>query len=207
MAYSNRIEWTDSLTEGKIMELANQFEPIRMPSRVEMDEYYGNSSLSNRVSKTGGFYSWAERLGLEVKNSETKIGIKAEHDIAKMLSDIGYTVELTSTRYPYDLLVNGCVKIDVKAAHKTKVNSNSDYCYMYRLNKRQQTCDFYIFCEVDDDEISSIYVVPASVITGQIQVGMGAKTTKYDVYRNRFDLIGETVDFFKSLEQHNQLMG
>lgn len=199
MGYTHGRRWTDETTAEAIMEIANTFDPVRMPSSSEVKAFCGDTSLSDRISKTGGFYEWANRLGLEVKYSETKLGIKAEHDISKRLCDLGFTAEMTSSRYPYDLLVNGCVKVDVKAANKSDIRGCD--VYAYRIAKRQQTCDFYIFCEMSDEEIIKTYVVPASAVSGQVQVEMGTGSTIYDVYAERYDLIGMAVDFYKSIEQ------
>lgn len=46
----------------------------RMPSRNEMRSFYGDEALTNKVSKTLGYYGWAEKLGMGMKNSDTNIG-------------------------------------------------------------------------------------------------------------------------------------
>lgn len=189
--------WTEEEMIHDILEVANKFDPARMPSRREIEEYYKNSSLADRISRNGGFYHWAEVLGLETKHSETKVGFIAENEIAKLLSDIGHSVEITNSRYPYDLLVDGCVKIDVKASHRTLVHGAE--VYAYRLAKRQQTCDVYVFCEMEGSNIESFFVVPSNAITGQVQVEMGTKSTIFEKYRNRLDIIDDITNFYKSL--------
>lgn len=198
MGNTHRTQWNDHLIKERIMEVANTFDPVRMPSLSEFEEYYGNTSLSNKICKSGGCYFWADKLGLDIKKIETSIGIKAEQYVSKLLSDIGFNVEMTCMKHPYDLLVNGCVKIDVKSANISFIKDSK--VYAYRISKRQHTCDFYIFCEFQDDEIKSTYVVPANIVSNQVQVEMGTGNTKYEIFRDRFDLIEKTVDFYKSLK-------
>lgn len=197
MGYTHGIKYSEEDMTNKIMELANMFDPVRMPSRQEIEDYYGDTSLTNKISRTGGHYYWAKKLGLEIKHSETRLGIHAENVICDLLLDMGYTVEKTSLKYPYDLLVDGCVKIDVKAANVSYVRGSK--IRAYRIAKRQQTCDFYILCEVDGDQVSNVYVVPSVKVTGQIQVEMGDASTMYAKYRDRYDFIQKTVEFYDSI--------
>ena len=197
MGYAHGMRWTDQVVRESIMEVANTFAERRMPSRSEIEDYYGNSALTSRISRTGGTYYWAEVLGLEVKESETKVGLIAERAIKERVSQMGFDVELTGFKHPYDLLVDGCVKVDVKTAHKSKIHGCD--VYAYRLAKPQQTCDVYVFCEMDKNEIVKTYVVPSAIISGQVQVEMGIGSTKYEPFCNRFDLIGRMVEFQKSL--------
>lgn len=197
MGYTHGIKWTEELIEEKLMEVASTLNPIRMPSLAEIEKHYGDSALTNKLCKTGGLYYWADKLGLEIKHSETLLGVQTEKQVAKILARLGYEVEETPIRHPYDLLVNGCVKVDVKAANISYIRGSK--IRAYRLAKRQHTCDIYLFCEIDDSKISNVYVVPASVVTNQVQVEMGTSKTIYEKYRNRYDLIQKTIDFYKSL--------
>lgn len=179
------------------MEIANTFDPPRMPTYSEMRTIYNGDSLTNKVTRTGGSFKWAKRLGLPMKQSETKLGVYAEKYVANLLRSSGFTVEETPVRHPYDLLVDGCVKIDVKAANISYVRN--DKIRAYRLSKRQPTCDFYVLCEIDDEVVSRIFVVPSSVVSGQTQIEMGFAKTKYAKYIDKYSLISDAVTFFKSL--------
>lgn len=195
------MNWDNELIEQKIMEVANTFSPKRMPSRSEIEMYYGNSALTNKIAKTGGFAQWADSLGLEQKHSDTKTGIIAEKYVYELLKSKGFDVELTPWKYPYDIIANNCVKIDVKAAHKSYVRDN--LCFMYRIEKEQPTCDFYAFCEMENDTVSNIYVVPAIMFSKQSMVGMGTITKKYKDYKDRFDLIQSAIIFYQKLCERN----
>lgn len=200
MRYTHRVQYTEEDVAQKIMELANTFDPVRMPSRKEIEEYYGNTSLTNKIARSGGHYHWAKKLGLKTKNSDTKLGIYAESVVAEVLVNANHDVQKTALKFPYDLLVDGCVKIDVKAANISYVHGSK--VRAYRLAKKQQTCDLYILCEVNDSgKVGDMYVVPSSMVSGQVQVEMGTASTIYEKYKNRFDLIDKMVGFYKSIEQ------
>lgn len=170
----------------------------RMPSKSELEMLYGDSSLVNKISRTGGFYFWARKLGYDVKNSETKCGYEIEKTIEKILENMGHECELTGVRHPYDILVDGCVKIDVKSARKTKVHGSN--AYSFGLAKRQQTCDVYIaVCLGSESDIEKIYVIPAHIMTGKKQLCLGVGHSKYDTYIDSWDVIEKFVAAFEQI--------
>lgn len=187
-----RIKWTNDMVAREIMKIANLYSPPRMPSNAEVIEHCGNYKLSNAIQKRGGYAEWAERLGLELKKSDSYTGIKTEKEMAQKLADKGFEVESTTVKFPYDLLLNGCVKVDVKAANLSYVR---DYqVHAYRVAKPQQTCDFYLFHELDTD---ATYVVPAHLCCGHTQVVMGIGSKKYEPYKEAWDLISKASEFYK----------
>jgi hypothetical protein len=176
------------------MKIANQFEPPKMPSRAEAEQMYENHGLACAISKTGGFKYWADKLGLPQGHSETKVAKQIESEVARILERYGFYTELTSTKYPYDILVNDCVKVDVKSANTSYVRGYP--VHAYRLAKEKQTCDFYIFREIDTH---ITYIVPAHICKGQVQVEMGSDSAKYRPYKEAWELIGKAVDFYKRI--------
>lgn len=187
-------EWTDERISEGVMRIASTFEPERMPSNREVIEHEGNYSLACAIQKHGGYSYWASRLGLEQKYSDTKLGIEGEEYISQLLRQRGHKVETTSVRFPYDLLVDGCIKVDVKTANESDVRGCR--IHSYRLAKKKQTCDFYIFCEADTGRV---YVVPANKLSGQVQVGMGLESKEYAKYLGAFDLICEASDMYQRM--------
>ena len=188
------MKWNEETIAAGITDIANRFAPARMPSNREVVEMTGSYALSNAIQKNGGFEYWANLLGLEQRRSETKVGVEFERKIAEMLRGRGHSVQETTTKHPYDLLVDGCVKIDVKAANTSLIRGSE--VHAYRLSKRQHTCDFYICCEADT---GGIYIVPANMVTGQVQIEMGLNSQKYSHYKDAFYLIDDAVNFYKSL--------
>ena len=102
--------WTEQEVIEGITEVIEFLGVDRMPTRSEIIEYYGNTSLAKRISSTGGFYKWAERLGLEVKECESKLAHDIETICMNRLKEMGYKCEMTSYNFPYDLLVDDCLK-------------------------------------------------------------------------------------------------
>lgn len=187
-------KWTENTIAREIMNIANQFDPPKMPTRVEAELMYENNGLSCAISKTGGFEYWANKLGLPQGYSETKIGKQAEATMVDVLTRQGFNAERTSTKHPYDILVDGCVKIDVKAANISLIRGSE--AHAYRLAKAKHTCDFYLFHEIDT---SITYVVPAHICNGQVQVEMGIDSKKYRPYKEAWELIEKAVRFYKQL--------
>lgn len=167
----------------------------RMPSRSELNEYYGNAKLTNAIKRfPGGYYKVAELLKIEMKESETQFGKYGEGLATKLLEEHGFTVERMSTRYAYDLYVNGSVKVDVKTARLSKTNGSAFY-YSFNLEKRFPTCDIYFLIAKNEDG-ENIYIVPASI--NQTQIGIGEKKTKYSKYQDRYDIIADMSKAFAS---------
>ena len=189
-----KMKWTEQTISNAILSIANQFDPPRMPSNSETKAMYGNCALSNAICKNGGYRYWAKRLGLEHGYSETIVGVKGEEHIAELLRSIGYHVQTTPTKFPYDLLIDGCVKVDVKSANTSYVKGCP--IHAFRLAKKQQTCDLYILYEADTD---AVYVVPAHKLHGQVQVEMGLESRMYRPYKDAYALIGELVDAYKAI--------
>lgn len=194
MGYTGGIIWTDDLIEKGINKIADTFSPRRMPTNREVIEAEGNHKLSNAIQKHGGYEYWANKLGLEQKYSDTQLGISGERFISEQLIKMGFDVETTSMKYPYDLLINGCIKVDVKTANTSYVQGCP--LHSYRLAKGMQTCDFYIFYEADT---SQIYVVPANKLNGQVQVGMGDNSQPYAKYLGAFHLIKEASELYQRM--------
>ena len=184
--------------ESKIREMVHDLNLDRMPSGTEIKGYYGNSCLVNAITKTGGFRYWAEKLELELKDTSTNFGYKYEKRVMELLENQGYTCEMTSTKYPYDLLVNGCVKADVKSARVSSVKGCDRYTFC--LAKPQQTCDVYIaVCLDDNDEPIRFYVLPAHIMHGKTQLSLGVGHSKYDQYLNRWEIIEQLTESFERL--------
>ena len=115
-------------------------------------------------------------------------GYTIENEIKKLLENIGFRCELTSVRHPYDILVDDCVKIDVKSAKRSKVVESD--VFSFRLAKKQPTCDIYVAVCLDDKQaIEKIYVIPAHVMTGKTQLAIGVDQSKYDSFIDRWDIV------------------
>ena len=198
MGYTHGTAWTDEVIENKIMEVVQKLNLDHFPTHSEMITALGNRGLAAKISKDKGTVFWAEKLGLQIKYSETSFGNKFE---VKAISDIYESTGLhsvqTSSRYPYDLLVNNSVKIDVKVSKEFTNNCNVK-SFSFNLEKREPTCDIFIlYCLENDETVRKVLVIPSCSLLGQTQVGVGDKS-KWDFYINRWDFIKQYSDFFEN---------
>lgn len=137
MGHTHGQLWTNELITESIMGVVNTLQINHMPTRVEIREFYGNDALTNRISKTFGYYGWAKRLGLQIKSNDTLKGKISERLAADILRDHGYEVLQMSQNYPYDLLIDKVVKADVK--YSNLYHGLSGNFYSFALRKKYPT--------------------------------------------------------------------
>lgn len=183
--------------EEQLLDVVEFLDIDRMPTHKEMKETTGSYSLSNKINKTGGSKYWAERLGFKIKRSETGLSFVTEAEVERTLRNMGHKCELTSAKFPYDILVDGVVKIDVKAARVTKVRNSP--VYSFNLEKKKQTCDVYVALCLDNEQIIKTYIIPAHLMTGKKQLCIGFHKSSYDRYIDRWDIIDSFCDMFKKI--------
>jgi beta-lactamase class A len=83
------------------------------------------------------------RLALEAKRSETYRGRAVEEQAVQFLERSGFKVEhQRAAKCPFDIMVNGSVRVDVKAARL-----NSAGKYTFGTKKPRPTCDVYMLGE------------------------------------------------------------
>lgn len=198
MGYTHGIQWNDEMIEEKIKEVINELNIDYFPSHSEIESVLKNKSLTNKLCDKGSYF-WAAKMGLPLKNSETKLGNEYE---LFAISDIFENTELqsipTSSRHPYDILTDYRVKIDVKIS-KPYTNKRNITAYSFNLEKSMPTCDIFLFyCVGNDNAIKKTLIVPANILFGQTQVGVG-ENSKWDRYKDRWDFIIKTSEFFKTL--------
>lgn len=116
-------------------------------------------------------------LGLPIKDSKTYFGKSQESVAAEMLISRGHSVRHMSQNFPYDLLVDDAVKIDVKASHLYK-GTAGDF-YTFNIEKQFATCDIYLlFTLSDDNSEREVYIVPSVFVIAQTQLSIGKDTSK-----------------------------
>lgn len=194
MGYSHGKKWTFEKVKDEVLKIAGVSGV--MPSFSVMDEITGNKGLSVAVSRYGGYKAVAEKLNLKIKKCETETGRNYEvfclQEIEKRFSLDG---EQMTVKHPYDLLISGAVKIDVKASKKSKIR-NSFY-YSFNLGKKAQTCDIFICYCIDDDDIDKTYVIPAVVLSGKCQLSVGIEHSIYDNYLDQWHYVSDYANFMK----------
>ena len=198
MGYNNRgIEWNDEKVKTEIREIINVLNIDRMPSASEMEMVTGNAALSCKIAKTGGFYKWADKLGLKVKNCETKTGKGYEEITFNLLKDKGYSVKRMSVKYPFDLIVNNKVSIDVKVGNVYMLKGSR--VHTVGVSKKFATCDLYIvFALNEQKKVEKTFIIPG-IELDVVTMSFGSKS-KYDKYINRWDYIDKYLEFYNGLK-------
>lgn len=198
MAQTHGTKWTEELIKQKVLEVKEGLQLDRMPSRKECEEWFHDCALANAITKRMGWYALARDMGLAIKDSETWFGKAYEATAQEMLQSRGFEVRRMSQNFPYDLLVDNCVKVDVKAS-KLYRGKNGDF-YTYNLEKAYATCDFYILFQIaDDNTITRVMVVPSKYVIAQTQISVGVEKSKYHKYTDRWDLLYNTVRFWDDM--------
>lgn len=203
MGYTHGLKWSDDLIRDGVMKVKEGLKIDRMPTRSECVKYTNSYALSVAISRRdGGWYGLASELGLRIKTSETTTGKKYEKIIKEILENKGYEVSQMSQNFPYDLLVNDCLKIDVKSSHLYKGKEGN--FYTFRTGKRYATCDVYILVALDDlDKVVRTYIIPSSKVIKNTQLSMGEYSSKYDIYLDRWDILTEYVNFLSGAPSWN----
>ena len=198
MGYVKGIKWNDDLIAKEILNIKDKLEIDCMPSYGQINKIRKSTDLSNKIAKTGGINKWAKKLNLKITKSETRIGKRGEKIIEEILKTKGYDVKnVSEKKFPYDLIVNNDIKIDVKLSHLYK-GCNGNF-YSCNLEKKIPTCDLYIIiCENDDMSINKILIIPSKFLMGIKQLVIGVNS-KYDKFNNKFEYIDKFDSFYASL--------
>jgi hypothetical protein len=195
MGYTHGNKWNDKNIAQAIIGVMQTAKITSFPSQSLMKEVTGNVGLSNAISRHGGTKYWADKLGLDMKPCESKIGFEYECECLNHLTALGYDCELTKARYPYDLIVNRNIKIDVKCSNLYE----SGKYYTFNLEKAMPTCDVFVCYCISNDEIKKAYVIPSCVLSGITQLSIGKTHSKYDKYISNWSVIDRYDEFYKRL--------
>lgn len=199
MKDSKRTKWNDKKIVEEINSCMKTLNLNRMPTRSEL-ENINRGDLCNAIGKSAGYYGWAKKLGLKTKMSETTKGKRYEYIAERMLKAHFKDVEVLqmSQNYPFDILVDGTVKIDVKVG--TVHNGFDVPAYTFRTGKKYGSCDIYLCFGLNKkQEISDIFIIPtamANVTTINVCIG---GNSKYLRFSNRWDIISEMMTSNKKL--------
>lgn len=195
------ISWTDDAIREALLHMIESTGQKTMPTHKETLAFYGNYKLSNAIRRNGGTKRWAEELGMDTKECESKLGAQYEDYFVAEMMQRGRECErvnLRDGRFPYDAIVDGTIKVDVKAARPTSIHGYRFFCF--NLEKKMQTCDFYVaYCINEKNELEKVYVIPSNIMHGKKQLSVGTKRSKYNSYVGRYDLIEGASDFYAAM--------
>jgi len=135
-----------------------------MPTNQYLKES-GQNDLANQICKSGGFLKWADRLGLSREHSDSDTGWDGEKRVQKILESAGFQVErMTAVKWPFDLLINKVLRVDVKSANFAQYGLCKGW--FYRIGKAPQA-DLIALHQLDTGETYWIpwNIVPHSNVT------------------------------------------
>lgn len=202
MGYTHGKKWTDEEIKKDIMKVVNSLGLKHFPSKSQIIKFYGNSALSNKISRSGGSKYYADLLGLEVAYSESEFGNYFEEiAIDEILENTGFLSLHTNVRYPYDLLTNGNIKVDIKASKKVKNKNSIMPYYSFNLEKREPTCDIFVFyCLNEDIKIEKRVIIPSCLLSGKTQISMGG-LSKWDAYIDKWEYFHIYNRFYEGIKE------
>lgn len=184
--------WTYEKIVEELQIMLDSLETRVMPTRSEVDKFFGDTRLSNAISKKIGWYNLAGKLDLEIKNSESTMGIMYERKVGKILEDRGYHVVYMTQNHPYDLLVNN-IKVDVKSSNLGEYSTGK--FYSFRMGKDYATCDVYIMVAIDKCGKEIYYIIPYLEILSNRQISIGYVDSIYDKFIDRWDILDKYIEF------------
>ena len=151
-----RKTWTEAMISDRIME--NYRITGLMPTNQYLKET-GQCDLVGQISKKGGFLKWAERLGLAREHSDSDTGWDGEKRVQEILESAGFQVErCTAVKWPFDLLVNKVLRVDVKSANFACYGASKGW--FYRMGKAPQA-DLIALHQLDTGKT---YWIPWNII-------------------------------------------
>jgi len=188
----------DDEIKNRIYYIIQQLKINRMPSRSEVLSIEQNQNLHNAIIRGYGYYTWAKMLNLEIKDSETLMGVSYQKICMNQLIQMGYRVEETTMKAPYDLVINGNIKIDVKSGC-----AYLDECgcrlHTFGINKKLPTCDLYILYALDENgtNIEKVFIIPSKELK-LVSMCIGTNS-KYNCYINKWEYIDLYNKFYQAI--------
>lgn len=144
-----RVRWTDDMVASQLREVASKLGG-RMPSANDL-RAMGLESLASRASRVGGLLGWAERLGLPTgKDAHSPaFGESWETYAAVVLKANGYVAESQKRHAPFDVLVNGQIRVNVKASRRHDYEDVGVRGFTFWIGDTWKRCDVFALVKVD----------------------------------------------------------
>lgn len=175
-----RTKWTSELIAERILKVAGSGGV--MPTNTFLTQS-NQCDLANAISKNGGYIAWAEQLCLSRNQSDSDTGWLGEIAVKVLLESRGFAVERsTAVKWPHDLLVNGCLRVDVKSARFAEYGACKGW--FYRIGKSPQA-DVIALYQLDTSEIYWLpwYLCP------QTNVTISKNGGKYSRFRESYQIV------------------
>lgn len=194
------MKWTEETIETEIKTYVKKYETNRMPTASELRKNL-RGDLVNAIAKNGGFENWAQRLKLNIKSSETSLGESFEKYFRKSVKEIlGLNSQQMPIKFPYDVLIDGCIKVDVKCGFLYKGKAGSFYTFNLEQTNRKSDL-LACYCLNDDKSVKKLYVIPSVLLQGHKQLSVGQHKSIYDKYLNAYYLILKYLKFYNEIRK------
>jgi hypothetical protein len=158
VGYSHGKRWTDEDVERELRHIVATTGMVPTAQRLGAA---GRQDLSNQIGRRGGFAHWRNKIGLPENDSESAMGHRWETHVAELLEATGHAAERQTARAPFDILVDDCVRVNVKSAH-WGAYGRDNYCkgHFFGIGKTWASCDVFALVAVTDDEPPRVMWVP-----------------------------------------------
>ncbi|AUO14769.1 hypothetical protein [Priestia megaterium] len=184
--------WTSKRIIEELKVIVEQQNLKEMPSKGDL-KALGRSDLASAITKHQTMKYWADKLGLKLKESETFKGNEYEDKVKQIIEFMELEVKNMTTKHPYDLLVNDCVKIDVKVG--TAHNHFGARAHTFALHKKYASCDIYVCVALNEqEEVENYFIIPARDVQ-IVTLNIGTES-KYNKYKDSWALIPKLVSHF-----------
>lgn len=179
------MKWTDAILEEQLVGIIS--DSGVMPSAHELRKN-GRNDIACQLSRRGGFIAWADRLGVKRSHSDSDTGWRGEIALIEMLNNKGFaTSRPTAVKSPFDILVNGILRIDVKSAEFAEYGPCRGW--FYRIGKFPQA-DVLALYQLDTKDC---YFIPWQICP-KTNVTISRGGGKYKAFLNRYDLLFTLVE-------------
>lgn len=191
-------KYSDEYIYIKLKDMISKTKLEYFPTRQEMIDFCnGNNHLCNLVYKRGGCKYWADKVGLPLKESDTKTGWLGEDILQEKLLSLNYKVEKQTTGNGFDFLVEDYVKTECKYSHLYKGGSGNFYAF--NLDSSAKNSDIIVFICEDDNGDRNFLVIPTFKILNITTLSVGENKSKYYQYMDKFNYIDKYKQFFQNL--------
>jgi hypothetical protein len=201
MGYTHGKRWSEEIIIEEVSKFVKENKMDTFPTHTEIKSCVGMEGLAAAISKHGGTKYFSEKMNLKIKECESKFGEEYELLTIKKIEELfDYRCRKTKPRYPYDIIVNDNIKIDVKVSRQFLTNCNS-WQNSFNLEKIDPTCDIFVFyCLDNDGNYLKTVILPSCCVSGKNQIGIGKKS-KYDDYIDAWNIISDYNKFYEKYKK------
>lgn len=182
--------WSDELVETELRRITGALGWF--PSASDLTGM-GMNSLLCAVTRRGGLLAWSDRLRLARRHSDSDTGWEGEIAVRDLFVREGIPCERSdAVKAPFDLLADGVLRVDVKAARYAEYRSpkagTTSRGWFYRLGKIPQA-DLILLYQLD---AGTFYGLPWwECPTGNVVISPGQ--SKYARFLNDWPLVREMI--------------